>query len=162
MSDDERPKRSWSEIDKLRDGTARREERRPRGKAAEARARGATEQYLKQADTALFAEGKQGGTEGDALAKAVLEAHGSSEFDAACTAYLEAQGPPQDERLIGALLDARANEIRAAALRGLETALAGGRFEPDRALRNRVRGLADDLDDLVAEAAEDVLAKLSS
>ena len=162
MSEDDRPKRSWSEIDKLRDGTARREERRPRGKAAEARAQNATEQYLKQAGSALFSEGKRGGAEGDALAKAVLEAHGSPDFDAACAAYLEDQGPPEDERLIGALLDARDPEIRTAALRGLEAALDGGRFEPERALRNRVRGLAEELDDRIAEAAEDVLAKLSS
>ena len=53
---DERPRRSWREIDQMRDGSRGRsgDERRPRGAAAEARAKAATQQYLKHADE-LFA-----------------------------------------------------------------------------------------------------------
>ena len=52
-------------------------------------------------------------------------------------------------------------EIRVAALASLATLLETG-VQIERGLRNQVRALADDLDDALAEAAEDVLAKLPS
>ena len=56
--DDDRPKLSWSEIDKLRSQAPRdRSEPRPRGKHAEARAKEATRAYLKDADR-LFSSPK--------------------------------------------------------------------------------------------------------
>ena len=104
MSDDERPKRSWSEIDRMRDGVARRDERRPKGRAAEARARGATDQYLKKLDATLFSADKRGASADDPFGKAVFDARGSSEFDTRCRAYLEEVGPPADGALISAFL----------------------------------------------------------
>ena len=64
--DDERPRRSWREIDRMRDGSGHRpEERKPRGKAAEALSRQATQTYLKQID-GLFAQ-DGGGAESERL-----------------------------------------------------------------------------------------------
>ena len=160
MEDDDRPKRSWSEIDRMRDGKVPRDERRPKGRAAEARARGATDQYLKKLDETLFAAGGRGGSSGDALGKAVFDARGSAEFDGCCRAYLDEIGPPADAALISAFLDARDKAIRVEALRALGAQIDAG-LEPERGLRNQVRALADELDDTLAEAAEDVLAKLA-
>lgn len=145
----------------MRDGSARREERGPRGAAAQARARGATEQYLKKLDTTVFAKGKRGGAEGDALGKALLEARGGADFDDRCRAYLDAVGAPADLGMISALLDARDKAVRVRALQALAAQVDAG-ASPERGLRNQVRALADDFDDALAEAAEDVLAKLSS
>ncbi len=167
MSEEDRPTgrggrgdRSWSEIDRMRDGSRPRDERRPRGAAAQARAKGATEQYLKSLDDKLFAKGGVGGAEADVLAKAVLDGRGSPEFDSHCSAYLAAVPEPTDLDLIAVLLDARGAETRVAALRALEAALDRG-AEPSRALRRAVRSASEDFDDAVAYAAEDVLAKIS-
>jgi hypothetical protein len=160
MSDDERPKRSWSEIDRMRDGVARRDERRPKGRAAEARARGATDQYLKKLDATLFAAGKRGASADDPFGKAVFDARGSSEFDTHCRAYLEEVGPPADAALISAFLDAHDKQICVEALVALGAQVDAG-LDAERGLRNRVRALADDFNDALAAAAEDVLAKLA-
>ena len=70
--DDERPRRSWREIDRMRDGSGHRpDERKPRGKAAEARSRQAAQTYLKQID-GLFAQ-DGGGAESERLARLWLE-----------------------------------------------------------------------------------------
>jgi hypothetical protein len=161
--EDDRPRRTWAEIDKLRDRPrARTEERRPRGKAAEARARSATGQYLKKLDRTLFARGGQGGGAGEPHAKGVLDALGSPGLDDACRSYLNDVGPPREAALISAFLDARDRGVRIAGLRALEEALAAGSIEPSAGLRRQVRMLADDLDDALAEAAEDALARMDA
>ena len=79
----ERPRRSWREIDRARDGTGYgRGDQRPRGAAAEARSAQATKQYLKEADR-LFSRGA-GGEVGERLAQAVREAHGGAGLAEAC------------------------------------------------------------------------------
>ena len=54
-SNDDRPRRSWAEIDKLRDGTGRRE---PRGQSRRNKAEEAqkTDEALKSADSLFTAE----------------------------------------------------------------------------------------------------------
>jgi len=160
--EDDRPRRSWAEIDKLRDRPrSRSEERRPRGKAAEARARSATDQYLKKLDRTLFA-GTQGGRPGDPHVRRVLDALGSPGLDDACRSYLNEVGSPREAALISAFLDARDRAVRIAGLRALEEALAAGSIEPSAGLRRQVRMLAEDLDDALAEAAEDALGRMGA
>lgn len=160
--DDDRPRRSWAEIDRLRDRPRERsDERRPRGKAAEARARSATDQYLKKLDKTVFAAGAQGGQSGNEHARQVLDALGTPGLDEACRAHLDAVGPPREASLISAFLDARDRALRIAALRALEAELAAGRLTLTGGLLRQVRMLSDDLDDELAEAAEDVLAKMA-
>lgn len=150
---DERPRKSWREIDRARDGTGRRsDEPRPRGAAAEARSRQATKQYLEKAQ-GLFA-GKRGGAAAEALARAVRDAHGTPALPAACAAYRDALGYPSDPGLASIFLDAAQREL----VVGTLEALAAG--PPDAwtaGLRSQLRLLAEDADDEIAGAAEDLL-----
>lgn len=154
--DGERPKLSWSEIDKRRDRAGGRRdagEARPRGAAAEARARQASQAYLKGAAAKLF--GTVGaGPRGDRLAHAVREAHGTPGLADACAAYVAALGPPRDAALAAVFLDAPGRDAVLAGLAGLASLRGAGRLEPSRALRDRLRRLAEDADDEVAAGAE--------
>ena len=156
--DDERPRLSWSEIDKRRDRPGRRDEgeRRPRGAAAEARSRAAAQTYLAKLDTALFAKGP-GGAAGEPLARAVREAHGSSRLADACAAYLAALGPPKGADLASLFLDASRRELVLAGLEGLAALRTSGGFAPGRALRSQLRLCAEGPDDEIASAAEALL-----
>lgn len=156
--DGERPRLSWSEIDKRRDRGGRRDERerRPRGAAAEARSRAASQSYLKKLDAALFAKGAAGGR-GEPLARAVREAHGTPGLADACAAYLAALGPPQDAALAALFLDAPRREIVLAGLAGLAALARAGGLEIGRALRGQLRMHAEGSDDEVASAADALL-----
>lgn len=150
--DDDRPKLSWREIDRLRSG-ARVDpgERRPRGKAAEASAAQATRAYLKQAD-GLFASPRA-----QALAVELRDAHGGSGFEEACQNYRAELGMPGDASLLSLFLDSRAPELVAESLELLlELARAGG-LEGSAGLRTQLRLLSEHSDDNVAGAAEDLL-----
>jgi hypothetical protein len=152
----ERPKLSWSELDKRRDKPrSHTSERRPRGAAAEARAASATQSYLKKLDQQLFAKGGKSATPRSRLADVVRDALGTPGLDDACRAYLAEVGPPADAALVAAFLDARDREIRLAALGALtgedRVALTSG-------LRSQLRVLAEGADDELAERAEEILA----
>jgi hypothetical protein len=159
--DGERPKLSWSEIDKRRDRPRTRADReqRPRGAAAEARSRAATQDYLKKAGRELFAKHGAGGR-GEELAKAVRDAQGTPDFAAACRAYLDELGPPKEASLCARFLDARAPELVLAGLRGLEGLRAKGALAAGAGLRARLRTLAEDANDEVADAAQALLGAL--
>jgi len=149
---------SWSEIDKLRDGTRSGRERRPRGAADEARARAASEQYVKEVDK-LFSKEK-GGAEAEALAGAVRDAHGSPELGPACSAYVAALGTPRDPGLLSIFLDSDDAEIMVPALERLLELHEAGELEVGAGLRSQLRILAQSFDDGVAGAAEDLLERL--
>jgi len=156
---EDRPKRSWSEIDRLRDRPrARRDEARPRGPAASARARAASQQYLKKLDRQLFAKSGARSPADEPLAAAVRTALGTPGLDDACRAYLEGMGTPSDPALVSAFLDARDRELQLAALRGLAATPSAGRPAPSAGLRAQLRTLAEGPDDELAEAAEALLA----
>lgn len=148
-SDDERPKRSWREIDQLRSGA--RVERGPRGKAAEARAAEQARTSLREAD-GLFASPRA-----VALGSAVRDARGTPDFDAACEAYRSELGMPGDPALLSLLLDASDSALLADALEALLGAAREARLESSPGLRTRLRLLAEHSDDNVAGAAEDLL-----
>jgi hypothetical protein len=159
MGRDDREKLSFSELDRLRRERRRggaSEERRPRGPAAEARSRQATSAYLKEVDK-LFSDAK-GGAEGEALATAVRDAHGTPGLAAACRGYREALGMPEDAGLLSLFLDADDREIVIAALQGLAAGRRAGRLEISRSVKSRLRVLAQDRDDDVAFEAEELLA----
>ncbi len=153
--DGDRPRLSWREIDQLRDSARRRGpgERRPRGPAAEARAREAARQYLSAVDQKLFAGGGRAGE----LARSLREAHGTRALPEACRAFVAELGFPGDPSLLSLFLDAGEREIVTGALRRLAECLRAGDLRPGAGLRSQVRLLADDPDDEVAAAAEDVL-----
>jgi hypothetical protein len=157
---DDRPRLSWSEIDKLRDGSSRRDrsERRPRGAAAEARSREASQAYLKEADR-LFHTG-QGGARGEALARAVRDAHGSDGLTEACHAYRDALGLPGDPALLSLFLDAGDPALVAESIRALARGHESGAMEITRGVRSQLRMLEQSADDDVAYEAEELLARL--
>jgi len=154
----ERPRRSWSEIDKLRDKPrSRSDERRPRGAAAEARSRAATQQYLKKLGDHLFAKPGSGGSVAERHAEAVRAALGTPALADACRAYLDAHGAPADAALLSAFLDSGDRALQLAALGALGEALGAGRIALGPGLRAQLRTLAGGLDDELAEAAEAAL-----
>lgn len=153
--DRERPRKSWREIDRARDGTGtRREERAPRGAAAQARSKRATQEYLKQID-GLFAQ-DQGGAEGERLAQAVRDAHGTPELADACAAYVEAVGMPDDPALLALFLDSGRRELVLAALRALGPLREAG-ADFSGGLQSQLRMLANGMDDELAELAEELV-----
>lgn len=157
--DGDRPRRSWSEIDKLRDKPrARQEERRPRGAHAEARAKQAAKEYLKEVDRRVFS-GREGGAD-RALADAVREAHGTSGLADACRAYRDAAGMPEDPALLSLFLDAGDAGIVVGALETLLALQERGGLEAGSGLRTQLRLLSQGFDDEVAEAAETLLERL--
>ncbi len=155
----ERPKRSWREIDQLRDKGRTQSERRPRSKAAEARAQAATQLYVKSLD-ALFWGERGGGEEGERLGRAMRDAHGSPELAPACRAYREALGMPRHASLLALFLDSGDRELVLAGLGTLTAAFEAGELEVSSGLRTQLRVFAEDPDDATAELAEDLLGRL--
>jgi hypothetical protein len=156
--DRERPRRSWREIDRMRDGTGGAPERVPRGTAARARADAASREYRRQLDR-QFARGK-GGAEGERLARAMRDAHGTSGLAEACRAYREAVGPPEDVTLVSLFLDSGDRELTRVGLESLRASCDAGSLQPTAGLRSQLRLLAQDRDDDIAEAAESLLESI--
>jgi hypothetical protein len=151
----ERPKLSWSELDKRRDRPrSRTPDRGPRGAAAEARSRSATKSYLAKLDDQLFAKKGSSGR----LADAVRDALGTPGLTEACRAHLASVGPPRDAGLIAAFLDAADPTVQGAALAALAEEIAARRLTLTSGLRAQLRRLADGPDDELAERAEEILA----
>jgi hypothetical protein len=156
--DSDRPRLSWREIDQRRDSAGPRPrpgERRARGQAAEARAVEATKEYLKEIDK-MFVEGK-GGAEGEALAKAVRDAHGTPELGEACQAYCEKLGLPTEVALLSIFLDANESELVIATLEHMLDLQRATSLEATQGLKAQLRTLAQSFDDSIAGAAEDLL-----
>jgi hypothetical protein len=159
--DDDRPgfldrdKKSFSERDRERREKRGPEERRSPRPAQQAQLAAAKKQYLKQADT-IFAKGK-GGAEGDRLALAVRDARGTPGLAAACRAYRDAAGAPSDAGLVACFLDAGEPDVVLIGLEALRVECAGGSLQATPGLRTQLRMLAQDPDDEVASAAEDLL-----
>jgi len=149
---DERP--SWSEIDRMRDKAPTQREREPRSPADRARAAEATRAYVKELDK-LFSD--TGGGEGEALAKAVHDAHGSPELAAACRTFVEALGVPRDVALLQAFLDADDPSVVVPALEALRALQRAGELAASPGLRSQLRVLAQSFDDDVAGVAEEIL-----
>ncbi|HEY8155543.1 MAG TPA: hypothetical protein VII72_15560 [Myxococcota bacterium] len=158
--DDDRPRErlSWREIDKRRGGARTRPEDRPKSRDEIARDSAAAKAYTKKLD-ALFVTGK-GGAAGERLAREMREARGTPGLAAACRAYRDAVGLPDDLAQLSLFLDSGDPELVLAALGALAAARAGGTLQPTSGLRTQLRLLAQDADDAVAEAAEELLASL--
>lgn len=158
---DERPRRSWREIDQLRDGSRSGRSdphQRPRSRAAQARAKAATQSYLKDA-AKLFAGGPRG-AEGERLSKKLREAHGSSSLAEVCREYRDALGMPSDPALLALFLDSDDSELVVSGLAALARLREQDALEVRAGLRSQLRLLAQSSDDSVAEAAEELLERL--
>jgi hypothetical protein len=152
-----REKKSFSELDRQRREGGSGSERRPRGKAEEERAATAAKQYLKAADGIFSGGGK---AEIERLAAAMRDALGTPGLADACRAYHETAGLPREAALISLFLDAGDREVILLGLQAVEAARANESFEKTGSLRSQLRMLAEDSDDEIAEAAEDLLESL--
>ena len=157
MSDQDR-KLSWKEIDARRDGKRSQSDDRPKHGAAKERSEAATQQYLSEIDK-LFT-GAQGGAEGDSLAKAVRDAHGSADLDEACRAFREAVGMPRDVDLLSIFLDCKNSEYVVAALEALLELQRRGEEPLSRGVLSQLRILAQSFENEVAEIAEEILEQV--
>ena len=159
--DDDRPgfldrdKKSFSERDRERREKRGSGERRATRPAQQARVASAKKQYLKQIDS-IFAKGK-GGAEGDRLAQAVRAARGTPGLAAACRAYRDAVGAPSDAALVACFLDAGEVDVVLVGLEVVRAERAAGSLQATPGLRTQLRLLAQDSDDEVASAAEELL-----
>ncbi len=156
MSDKE--KLSWREIDQRRDGARSGGQHGPRGEAARERSEQATKQYLSEIDK-LFS-GSEGGQEGEALARAIRDAHGSSELDAACQAYRESLGLPRQLELLSIFLDCKETELVVTALEALLVLQNEGDTSLSRGIQSQIRVLAQSFENDVAEVAEEILEQM--
>ena len=103
--DDGRERPSWREIDKARDRSSHRKERRDPRDAGGAVLRddARKKQYLREAGRILG--GKKASPEQQAAARAVLDSAGTPEFPAAVQAYVGPFGVPEDWDVLLAFLD---------------------------------------------------------
>ena len=88
MSDER--KRSWKEIDQMRDGSRRDDRERPQNAAQQARSDQATQTYLKEIDKLFTSTGRS--SEAEALVKLVRDVHGTPELAEVCRAFREELG----------------------------------------------------------------------
>ena len=156
-ADDDRPKPTFSERDRMR-REGRQGEPRPRGRWAEAEARRATEQYKRGLD-GMFST-SEGGAEGAALAEAMRAAHGTPGLAAACTAYRDGVGWPAEAELLSLFFDCGERELVVGALETALEAIEAGRLEPSKGLRRQIASLAEDFDSAIADVAEEILERL--
>jgi len=150
-----REKRSWREIDAMRDGTGRSEDRGPRGRVAQERADAASKQYRKQLEGRF--PSARGGAEGKRLAKAMRDAHGTPGLADACREYRDSVGPPSEASHIGFFLDCGDRDLILAGLTALRGLLAAESTALTAGLRSQLRMLAEDRDNDVADLAEEIL-----
>ena len=159
MGDDrdhgEREKLSWSEIDKLRDGSRSSRSDRPRGRQAQKEAEGETREALRSAETVFSSE--KGGATGAALAKAVRDNHGTPDLEQACRDYVAELGMPTSAELLSIFLDSRQPDLIVPALEALYEQKRAGTLEISGGLKSQLRILAHEPDDHIAGLSEDLL-----
>jgi hypothetical protein len=159
--DDDRP--GWVEREKL--SFSELDRRRREGKGAGASGPGGardrkhseqdTRQALKEAD-GLFAQG-QGGAAGEQLVRAMRQAHGTPGIVDACRAVRAALGVPDDPSDLALFLDCGDPALVIAALEAARARSEAGTLQISSGMRSQARLLAQDPDDAIAEAAEDLL-----
>lgn len=157
MSDER--KRSWKEIDQMRDGSRREEHERPRNAAQQERSEQATQSYLKEIDKLFTSTGRS--AEAEALIKSLRDAHGTPELAEVCRTFRNALGMPSDPALLSIFLDSNEPEFVIAALETVGTLLGNGAVELGKGIQSQLRVLAQDFNNDIAEIAEEILEKLA-
>ena len=157
MSDER--KRSWKEIDQMRDGTHRGEHERPRNAAAQERSEQATQTYLKEIDKLFTSTGRS--AEAEALVKSLRDAHGTSELPEVCRTFRDQLGMPREAVLLSIFLDSNEPEFVIPALETLGVLLSSNEVELSKGIQSQLRVLAQDFNNDIAEIAEEILEKLA-
>lgn len=157
MSDER--KRSWKEIDQMRDGSRRDDSDRPRGAASQQRSEQATQSYLKELDKLFTSTGRS--PEVEALVKGLRNAHGTPELPEVCRAFRDELGMPGEVGLLSIFLDSNDAELVVAALETLLALSAQGDIELGKGIQSQLRVLSQDFNNDIAEIAEEILEKLA-
>jgi hypothetical protein len=160
MSDDERPKRSWREIDRRKDKSAHRQEDRsdlegrgPKGKRREKSYKAALDRLFESGKIAELVEQKGGGGEAQgenrikALAK-IKNAGNRDEVTEAVDAYLnEWNELPDDMEVLGRALEHRNPTWQLDAMERIEKLLETERPKRTRAMVGHLKMIRDIGDD---------------
>ena len=157
MSDER--KRTWSEVDRQRDGARRDDGDRPRNAAHQARSDQATQTYLKEIDKLFSSTGRS--AEADALVKRLRDAHGTPELAEVCRAFRDEVGLPREISLLSIFLDCNEPELVTAALSTILMLLEQEDVELGKGIQSQLRVLSQDFNNDIAEIAEDILEKLA-
>ena len=163
IGDDDRPhereKKTYSELDRIRREGHSPGDREPRSPVSKARADAAAKQYVKNLD-GMFTEAK-GGADGEELAKAVRDAHGTPKLAAACRAYRDAVGMPEDGTLLSVFLDSADADLVVPGIEALRDAHESRILTVTKGQKTQLRTLALGSDDAIADAAEELLEVLA-
>jgi hypothetical protein len=157
MSDER--KRSWKEIDQMRDGSRREDHDRPRNAAAQERSEQATQSYLKEIDKLFTSTGRS--AEAEALVKQLRDAHGTPELPEVCRTFRDELGMPREATLLSIFLDSNEAEFVIEALKTLAALQGENEIELSKGIQSQLRVLAQDFNNDIAEIAEDILEKLA-
>jgi hypothetical protein len=173
MSDDrEKPKKSWRDIDKAKDGSSHRKDE-PKRQTKEAT--GAQKQYRATLDR-LFDQGEAGRLLGKnrttekvdakadtrlSLIRAVRDAIGRDDITRAVDKLLELGSLPQEEEVLTQAIEHRDEAKARMALEGLLSWLDRNRLRRQATLKARLQGMVDNAnDDETRELARKVRDKL--
>ncbi|MBI5509919.1 MAG: hypothetical protein HY903_14280 [Deltaproteobacteria bacterium] len=176
QDDDDRPKRSWREIDQMRDGSAHRKEPKraggpsPRGERSQAY-RSYKSQLNKLFDgggalpDALKQQLEERGVAKDAskkktLTDAIVTASTPKAVLAALEAYKAEYGFPENEEVMAKLLDLSDQSIVLEAVRTIGLLKTGGRLKRPNALKARLKTLELTNDEPEVREAAKALAAL--
>jgi hypothetical protein len=157
MSDER--KRSWKEIDQMRDGSRRDDRERPQNAAQQVRSDQATQTYLKEIDKLFTSSGAS--AESEALVKNLRDAHGTPELPEVCRLFRSELGMPREPALLSIFLDSNEPELVVSALQTIESLLAEDSIELGKGIQSQLRVLAQDFNNDIAEIAEEILDKLA-
>jgi len=152
MSDDQKRKRSWRDIDRKRDRSSHvsRDEHSRSEKSL--RSTWAKEQYLKKVDK-LF-QGEKGSKEHKAARNAIHNSYGTSKFASSVKKYLKKYGIPDDWSTLMLLLDYKDDEVLVQVIETLKE------IAPERSPVER-QGFKDKLEILAITASSSPIISLA-
>jgi len=177
MSDEDRPRKSWREIDKARDGSSHRKER-PDASMLTRRSSGRSQKSYRAALDRLFdsgkiadlvekkdpTEGKHTDTEGESrlkMLKKIRDATDRDDVTRTTDAYLKQYGLPEDMEVLPRLLEHRDPEIQLQAMTRIDELLETQRPKRTRAMVGQLKMIRDFADEQeMMELADKLIDRL--
>ena len=165
MSDEDRPRKSWREIDKARDGSAHRKDERPDASMLTRRSSGRSQKSYRAALDRLFdsgkiadlvekkdpTEAKPRDTDGESrlkLLKKIRDAVDRDEVTRTADAYLKQYDDlPEDMEVLPRLLEHRDPDIQLQAMRRMDELLDSQRPKRTRAIVGQLKMIRDFADE---------------
>ncbi len=174
--DDDRPKKSWKEIDQMRDGSSRRRRDKPDVGTSRRQQSNEYRSYKSQLNKMFDGGGlpdalKDQLDDGDAFVEeakarkaardAILAARTAVDVLAALAAHREAHGFPEDEEVLAKLLDLEDEETVMEAIQTIERLAGEGQLARASSLKARLKTVQMMIDEPeIQDAARALLRKL--